>query len=383
MTKTIFSLDEILVINLIAFTFITIISLAQFGVHITVDTDVDLIPVEINSGRELYVQLTYENNAEKKFWMPASVVFGKTGKDDINGLIQAGDSIKRNVFLNTRSDQVVGVTKHGTSILSLYYYNGRLFRYGIWIMLIVDIFIGFLAIRNHAKHKNTVDISQFRYDPEDKKELELNKIIFRIRDFRLLYVFSIPFWIIWAVFAADILSLYGSSDTTINGWLVRIIIIFALFIILSGTIIFIKYRAKNKDQINRIIENANTYLSDVGDDFPERLQKDLYKGLPFLKKYNLIISERYIIGSMKSAFFDPVAIPKEQISEITYRDYELITIKYHIHEQEVFFHLKNGKEICMTVGDRGNLGLTLKALVDCGVPIRDVTQEKSSRHYSP
>lgn len=320
------------------------------------------------------MQLTYENNAEKKFWMPASVVFGRAGKDDINDLIQAGGSIKRNVFLNTSSDQVIGVTEHGTSILSLYYFNGRLFRFGIWIMLIVDIFIGFLAIRNHIKDKNTVDINQFRYDPEDKKELELNKIIFRVRDFRLLYVFSIPVWIIWAIFAASIISVYKLTDTTVTGWTVRIIIIFTLFVTVLGTIIFIRYRAKNKDYKNRIIENANTYLPDVGDDFPEQLQKDLYNGLPFLKKHNLIISERYIIGSLKSAFFNPVAIPKEQIREITYRDYELITIKYHIHEQEVFFRLKNGKEICMPVGDRGNLGLTLKALEDCGVPMFRLVQ---------
>lgn len=231
-----------------------------------------------------------------------------------------------------------------------------------------------MTLHNGAKKKNTIDINQFRYDPEDKKELELNKIFFRVRDFRLLYVFSIPVWIIWAIFAASIISVYKLSDTTITGWTVRIIIIFTLFLTVLGTIIFIKYRAKNKDYKNKITENANTYLPDVGDDFPERLQKDLYNGLPFLKKHNLIISERYIIGSTKSAFFNPVAIPKDQIHEIAYRDYELITIKYHIHEQEVFFRLKNGKEICMPVGDRGNLGLTLKALEDCGVPMFRLVQ---------
>lgn len=63
---------------------------------------------------------------------------------DVKDMIKDGSPIKRNVFLNAGSNEVIGVTEHGKSTLSLYYYNSKLFRYGVWILVIVDIFVGFL-----------------------------------------------------------------------------------------------------------------------------------------------------------------------------------------------------------------------------------------------
>lgn len=156
---------EIFVVNLIALGFIAITLLVQFGVHIKVDEDVDLVPVEIGysqstkhlRGRgvvyvsEHYVRLTYENNAQNSFWVPASVVFGKANDHDIEAIINDGDSIKRNVFIDTESNEVIGVTKNGKSILSLYYSNSKMFRYGIWILILVDIFVGVLIISQKKK----------------------------------------------------------------------------------------------------------------------------------------------------------------------------------------------------------------------------------------
>lgn len=152
---------EIFVVNVIVLGVIFIIMLAQFGVHIKVDKDVDLVPVEIGYSQDstvrvtgkyvpvsrLYVKLRYENNEQKTFWLQASVVFGRAGEDDMKDMIKGGGPIKRNVFLNTGSNEVIGVTEHGKSILSLYYYNSRLFRHGIWILIIVDIFVGVLIKR--------------------------------------------------------------------------------------------------------------------------------------------------------------------------------------------------------------------------------------------
>ncbi|MDE6674914.1 MAG: hypothetical protein K2K19_08930 [Acetatifactor sp.] len=129
----------------------------------------------------------------------------------------------------------------------------------------------------NKKGKKIVDMSQYRYYPEDKRTLELNKLLFNMRDFRLLYIFSIPVWAVWGSIAFGILVVYFMEGATA-------IIIFILFMIPLGIIILIRYRAKNKDEKNRIIENANTYLSNVGEDFLEQLQADLNKGLPFMKK---------------------------------------------------------------------------------------------------
>lgn len=158
---------EIFVVNIIVLGFIAITLLAQFGVHIEVDRDVDLVPVEIgysqstrySRGRgvayvsERYVRLKYEDDEQESFWIPADVVFGRD--DDIEDMIRDGDSINGNVFYNTSSDKVIGVTKSDGSILSLYYHNSKMFRYGIWILLLVDIFVGFLIVIKNKKGGNS------------------------------------------------------------------------------------------------------------------------------------------------------------------------------------------------------------------------------------
>ena len=158
---------QIFVVNFIALGFIAFTLLAQFGVHIKVDTDVDLIPVEIGHSQstrrvnskfvlvsEGYVRLKYEENEQKSFWAPVSVVFGSTGVDDIEAMIKDGASIKGNVFFNTKSNKVIGVTTSGKSILSLYYYNSKMFRYGIWILILGNIFVGFLVkFKNRRSRK--------------------------------------------------------------------------------------------------------------------------------------------------------------------------------------------------------------------------------------
>lgn len=134
---------EIFVVNFIALGFITFTLLAQFGVHIN-SKFVDIY--------DRLVRLEYKNDAQKLFWMPASVAFGRTGENEIKDMIDDGDFIKRNVFINTRSNEVVGVTKRGGSKLSLYFYNSKMFRYGILLLMIVDIFVGFLIKINNTKN---------------------------------------------------------------------------------------------------------------------------------------------------------------------------------------------------------------------------------------
>lgn len=156
---------EIFVVNFIILGFIAFTLLAQFGVHIKADEGVELVPVEIGFSQstrhinsnfvlvsERYVRLKYENDAQKSFWMPASVVFGRASDDDIENMIKDGDSINRSVFFNTKSNKIIGVTKSGNSKLSLFYYNSKMLRYGIWILFLVDIFVGFLVKSKNKKN---------------------------------------------------------------------------------------------------------------------------------------------------------------------------------------------------------------------------------------
>ena len=228
------------------------------------------------------------------------------------------------------------------------------------------------------KKEKTIDMSQYRYYPEDKKKLELDELIWKMWDFRLLFILSIPVWAIWSISTSGILYICYTYGATMTEWVVFSLIIFISFMIPLGVMVVPIFIAKIMDEKKRIMKNTYQYLSNVGDDFLEQLQADLYKGLPFMKKHNLVISDSYVIGSITGMILNPIAIPKEQIKEIAYAYYTRATIKYYIVVQEVYFRLKNGKEIMMPVGDQDNLGLTLRALEDCGTPIIDISQEKKN-----
>lgn len=375
---------EIFIVNFIFLGFIVITLLAQFGVHIRVDKGVDLVPVKLEyRGATRYIKLEYEDNEQKSFWMPVSVVFGRNSEHEIKDIIYDGDSITRNVFINTKSHEIIGITKSSKSILSLYYNNSKMFRYGLLILFIGDIFIVMMKSIQTKKGKKTIEMSQYRYAPEDKGALELNEIIFQLREFKALnFLISLICTMLGIIYSFALVAIYSTGGITGLGLGIGIVIICVIFVMIPlGIIALIRKKAKRKDEKNKIIKNANTYLSNVGEDFIEQLQADLNRGLPFMKKHNLAISDRYIIGSLTGVTLnpmalDPIAIPKEQIREIAYVYYTWATLRYRFIVQKVYFRLKNGKEIMLPVNDRYNIGLTLKALEDCRVPIIDITQEK-------
>ena len=162
---------HIFVVNFIVQGFIGLTLLAQFGVHIKVDKDVDLVPDEIQyvqstqymrrrgivNASECYVRLKYKRNTKISFWVTASAVFGRVSDDDIKDMIEDGASIKRNVFFNTNSDEVIGVSKSGKTLLSLYYSNSKIFRYGIWILFLCDLFVGLLIKTRNKKECKYID----------------------------------------------------------------------------------------------------------------------------------------------------------------------------------------------------------------------------------
>lgn len=105
-------------------------------------------------------------------------------------------------------------------------------------------------------------MNQYRYDPADKRELGINKVISKLKGFRVMYIIAVPVWAFWIIITASILYVYSTEDVMATDWAVGIIIISVL---------------KN------ILKNARQFLSNVGGDFFEQLQADLNKGLPFLK----------------------------------------------------------------------------------------------------
>ena len=183
----------------------------------------------------------------------------------------------------------------------------------------------------------TIDMSKYRYYPEDKRKLELNEIIWNMRDFRLLFILSLPIWALWGSFAFGFIMVFTTRDVLTTEFVVLSAILLVGFLILLGATMAPILVARFMNAKKRILKNAYKYLSNVGNDFLEQLQTDLNKGLPFRKKHNLVISERYVIGCITWGGLNPIAIPKEQIREIAYAAYELVSIKRIIPVQEVFF----------------------------------------------
>ena len=160
---------DVFVANLIFLGFIVFTLFAQFGVHIKVYTGVDLIPTEtqsVQSSRrgtirgqrsfytyELYVRLIYKENPNEYFWLPSVSVFGRASDDEVKEIVKEGNTIKRNVFINTKSHEVIGVTKSGKSVLSLYYYNSKFFRYGLQVLILTDIFLALIIEAPWIKEK--------------------------------------------------------------------------------------------------------------------------------------------------------------------------------------------------------------------------------------
>ena len=157
---------EVILVNLLALGFIGFTLLVQFGVHIKVHPSVDLIPTEtqsVQSSRhsrtgsfytyELYVRLIYKEKPNEYFWLPSVSVFGRASDDEVKEIVKEGNTIKRNVFINTKSHEVIGVTKSGKSVLSLYYYNSKMFRYGLQMLILSDILLALIIEAPWIKEK--------------------------------------------------------------------------------------------------------------------------------------------------------------------------------------------------------------------------------------
>ena len=225
------------------------------------------------------------------------------------------------------------------------------------------------------KKGKTIYLSDFRYYPEDEKELEIREILYKMRSFRALYIISFSFWASWGIAAAIMLLMLDIVTT--KECIMGITVIIASFLIPLTVIVIVKRMIKNKDDVEKVMENAHIYLSDVGEDFLEQLQTDLYKGLSLMRKRNLVISDNYIIGSIGEMGFNPVVFPKDQIREIAYKVYESMFWASGFHwafVQEFYFRLKNGNEIMIYVKDQDYPDLALKALENCGIKMIDLMQ---------
>ena len=154
------SIISIVAVNIICIAFIAFTCFMRFGTNIKVIKDVDSVPVEagaihkkrMRSGTTFYstqwkVRIETPGNGDfEPFWVDAADTFGTNDGDKLKALVDAKEHINLNIFINPENGEVLGVTRKGTSILSLFYHNNKLLRYGSFIILGVDVFVVILIL---------------------------------------------------------------------------------------------------------------------------------------------------------------------------------------------------------------------------------------------
>ena len=168
------SIISIVAVNIICIAFIAFTCFMRFGTNIKVIEDVDSVPAEtgaihkkrVRNGTTFYstqwkVRIETPGNDDfEPFWVDGVDTFGTNDQDKLKAIVEAKEHIKLNIFINPDNGDVLGVTTNGTSILSLFYHNNKLLRYGSFILLGVDVFAVILILttgrsKSRKKSKQT------------------------------------------------------------------------------------------------------------------------------------------------------------------------------------------------------------------------------------
>lgn len=225
-------------------------------------------------------------------------------------------------------------------------------------------------------------IKKYAYYPANPKALTLQSVIHKMRDFRFLYVFTIPIWIFWGAGAlAGIYCLFADLGRTKTRddyafLLIYNLVIIVLFFVNIGAYKLIHWKLKNKDVASILLNNTKQYLPQANQDLMGLVERDFANGLPFLKSHNLAVSNHFIIGSLNLNTLNPVVIPKEEVREVAYEIYEGdlriipsgrgVTMTRDI-VQNFNFRLNNGQSVPVQVNDKYNPDLALYALQRAGL----------------
>ncbi len=215
------------------------------------------------------------------------------------------------------------------------------------------------------------DLSRYQYHPNNDKELTLENVIFKIRDLRLFYLLIMaPVALFILAFSAALISvLIMERDTTRPGErVVMVLIILIAWLCYFGAYKFYIFYVKKKDETQSILRNAKQYQINFDGDLIGAFRSDIKQGIRFLKNHNLMISNRFVMGSVADPQFDPILIPIDQIDHVEYdisQSYDLALRRYVY--QRFYFHTLNGRVITIYVNDKFNPDLALNALQANGI----------------
>ena len=161
---------SIAAVNIVWIGFILITVFLQFGTDIEVVKKVDSLPVDIGytqssihqTGKapittsHCKVKIKPEDEDIDPFWVNAKDVFGTEDERKLQKMIDKEETIRLNIFINPKTDEVLGVTTKGTSRWALIYNNNKLVKYGLAILAGVDLFLVGLVIFSEKMKRRQV-----------------------------------------------------------------------------------------------------------------------------------------------------------------------------------------------------------------------------------
>lgn len=378
---------SLVVTNVIAIGFIIFTIFARFGTHIEVIKRMELLPVSVGySNSERVVLMEPEDDDDiDRFWVNAKYVYGTDKERELRRMIEDEDTIRLNVFIDPRTEEVLGITKKSTSVLGLIYVNHKLFRYGIPMILGADILIVVLMLlsgRKMTEADKDAGLKKYEYNPSDPKKLRLGEVLHKMRDLRLLYILSSPLWLMMLALALACISTWVSSgmDPASYGedssarWIFTGITA-GVFLVVFFIYFMINRILKNRDLRPQILQNMRMYLPGTPENIFDDVERDLSKGMPFLKDHNLGISNNFVIGNLELNKLNPVIIPRQEVVEVVCEIFEgrSLTIARNggvtnarQFYQNFFFRLRNGNYIPVQVNDKFGLWIALAALRKAG-----------------
>lgn len=164
---------SVILANIIITGFITFTVFMQFGTNIKVLKKVEVYPIDVDYSQTarysrfyggngiIYsstclVKLEPTVNEIKPFWVDAKDFFNSDDEEILQRMVDNKEIIKMNIFVNSKTNEVLGVTKRNTSKLALIYRNNKPVKFGSIIIPCVDLFvIGLIMLFEKKCNKRT------------------------------------------------------------------------------------------------------------------------------------------------------------------------------------------------------------------------------------
>ena len=75
------------------------------------------------------------------FWLDAREFFNTDNEDVLRKMVDNKETVKINIFINSQTNEVIGITKSNASKLALFYRNNKLVKFGFIIIPCVDLLV--------------------------------------------------------------------------------------------------------------------------------------------------------------------------------------------------------------------------------------------------